>query len=131
VIRSVQGERLPVMWKFGDCAFCNGSGKCEECEGTGTNPNFNSSVDVCPHCSASGKCPECGGSGLGPIGRPREGSVLRYAFLVAATLVGVFALMTAPSRVVKVIGFLVWMCLLWWVFSRNDKCRGPNPPSRF
>jgi hypothetical protein len=119
------------MRKFGDCAFCAGSGKCEECDGTGANPQFNSPESACPHCSTSGKCPECGGSGLSPIGRFREGSVLKYAVFVVAVMAGVFALLSVPSRIVSVTGSILWVCLCWGVFRWNGKRRGPSPPSRF
>ena len=119
------------MRKFGDCLFCHGSGKCEECNGTGINPHLSSSDNTCPHCSASGKCPECSGSGLSPIGRPHEGSVVRYALFIVAILIGLFALLAVSSRIVTVIAMVVWIGLLYLLFSWDSKRRKPTPPSRF
>ncbi len=119
------------MRKLGECVFCDGSGKCEECSGTGINPHVSSSEAACPHCSGTGKCPECDGSGLSPIGRPRKGSVLKYALFVVAVLIGLFALMTVPNRVVSAIAVVVWFVLLGVLFRWDSQRRKSSPPSRF
>lgn len=119
------------MRKLSDCAFCSGSGKCEECNGTGINPHLNSSDASCPHCSGSGKCPECNGAGLSPLGRPRKGSILGYALLIVALLIGLFVLVSVPNRVVDVIAVVVWMVLLYALFRWNSERKKPSPPSRF
>ena len=76
-----------------DCRFCDGSGKCEEYNGTGTNPHLNSTLPECAHCSGTGVCPECGGSGRSPIARPRKGTVLKYGISWAAGIIAFFGLM--------------------------------------
>jgi hypothetical protein len=119
------------MPKLGDCLFCNGSGRCEECNGRGINPHVSSSDAVCPHCSGSRKCPECDGSGLSPIGRPRKGNVLKYGTLIAALLIGLLALMSVPNRIVAAIAGVVWVGLLYGLFSWNSKRRKSSPPSHF
>ena len=119
------------MRKLGDCLFCNGSGKCEECNGTGINPHVSSSDASCPHCSGSRKCPECDGSGLSPIGRPRNGNVLKYSILIVALLMGLLALMAVPNRIVAAIAMVVWVGLWYGLFSWNSKRRKSSPPSRF
>lgn len=119
------------MRNLGECVFCGGSGKCEECNGTGINPHVSSVEGACPHCSGSGKCPECSGSALSPIGRPRKGSVLKYALLVVAALVGIFALMTFPNRIVAATGVILWMAILYALFYWDGHRTKSIPPSRF
>jgi hypothetical protein len=119
------------MRKFGDCVFCDGSGKCEECNGTGVNPHMRSSDAACPHCSGNGKCPECSGSGLSPIGRPHKGSVVKYALLVVGVMLGLFALMTVPNRIVATIAWVVWAVLLYALFHWDSQRKKSTPPSRF
>ena len=119
------------MGKLGDCAFCDGSGKCEECNGTGTNPHLSSSDPACPHCTGIGKCPECDGSGFAPIGRPRKGSVLKYALVVAALFIGLFALDAVPNRVGIILAVVVWFAELYALFRWDSRRKKPSPPSRF
>ena len=119
------------MRNLGECLFCDGSGKCEECNGTGINPHLSSSDAACPHCSACGKCPECEGSGLSRIGRPREGSILRYAIYVAAVLIGAFGLFLVPNRIVNIVGLVAWFSLLYALLRWHEKRRKRSPPSRF
>jgi hypothetical protein len=38
------------------CDQCDWTGKCSECNGTGTNTHLNSSDRKCPHCSGTGIC---------------------------------------------------------------------------
>lgn len=51
-----------------DCMFCQGSGKCSECGGSGRVRNWVSGtreyvVQNCRSCSSTGQCFWCGGSG--------------------------------------------------------------------
>jgi hypothetical protein len=120
------------MKSFGDCLFCEGTGKCEECSGTGKNPHINSSVPECPHCSGTGSCPECDGSGKSPLGRPRKGSVLKYGLLWAAGLIGFFGLMTVvDNRIFTAIGMVAWSVFLYVLFYRDSQRKKSSPPSRF
>ncbi len=79
----------------GQCTFCEGSGKCEECHGTGINPHLNSSEPKCSHCSGIGVCPECEGTGKSPMRRRQyKGNLLLYGILWASGLVAFFALIS-------------------------------------
>jgi hypothetical protein len=110
------------MKSLAACLFCDGTGKCEECRGTGTKPL---SVSCCTHCSGTGDCPECEGSGKSSFwGRPRGVSVLIYGFLWAAGLVGFFGLMTLANRpFVKVICMVGWTVFWFGLFYYGTKGR--------
>ncbi len=117
----------------GQCTFCEGSGKCEECRGTGINPHLNSTEPKCPHCSGNGSCPECEGSGKGPTHRREyKGNLLLYGILWASGLVAFFALLSLLKN-----PWILWLLLLGWsafwyvLFYRDSQRRKPSPPSRF
>ena len=42
------------------CIFCEGSGKCKHCKGTGYYEGYSGG---CPICKSSGKCIHCSGTG--------------------------------------------------------------------
>jgi hypothetical protein len=119
-----------AMKRMDDCVFCEGTGKCEECKGTGTKPL---SVTGCPNCSGTGKCPECEGIGKSPFWvRPRDGSVLIYGLLCAAAFVACFGLMTVVrNRIFTIICNVVWLVLCGVLFSRSSQRKKAIPPSRF
>jgi hypothetical protein len=66
---------------FGDCKFCEGSGKCEECNSSGIDPHLNYPDTRCPHCEATGLCPECCGTGTAGWACELKGNVLVYGLL--------------------------------------------------
>jgi len=120
------------MLRLGDCHFCEGSGKCEECSGTGTNPHINSRAPKCPHCAGTGTCPECGGSGKSPLGRPRSGSVLKYGLLWAVGIIVFFGLLAVvKSRIFTAIGVVAWSVFWFVLFYRDSQRKKASPPSRF
>lgn len=108
----------------GDCVFCEGSGKCEECHGTGTNPHLNSSEPKCPHCSGDGICPECEGVGKAPMYRRKyKGNVLFYGLLWAAGLIAFFGLIfIARNRWIQVLLFICWN-VFWYILFYRDSQR--------
>src|SRR5262249_8716130 len=118
-----------------ECGFCEGTGKCEECQGTGTNPHFNSEVPTCPHCSGTKLCPECEGTGKSPLGRPRKGNILIYGLAVSAALIGLFGVIgIVANRVSMVLALVIWwgfLGFLYVIFYRNARRKKPSPPSRF
>jgi hypothetical protein len=56
------GKRGPV------CKNCDepGNGKCARCYGTGTNLKLNSAEPKCPFCDGTGQCQLCKGTGIDP-----------------------------------------------------------------
>jgi apolipoprotein N-acyltransferase len=58
-------------------------------------------------------------------------TVLKYGILIAALLIGLLALMAFPNRIVAAIAMVVWVGLLYGLFSWNRKRRKSSPPSRF
>jgi hypothetical protein len=115
-----------------DCQFCEGSGKCEECNGTGTNPHLDSATPKCAHCSGTGVCPECDGSGRSPLAQPHKGSALKYGILWAAGIIGFFGLMAVVHNLLFTgIAMVAWT-VFWYVLSHRDAQRKkPSPRSRF
>lgn len=115
----------------GDCTFCAGSGKCEECNGTRVNPHLNSSEPECSHCFASGVCPECDGTGKTPMWRPRNGKVLVYGAAWAIGLIAFFgSLSFVTSRWIVTVLLIAWSAFWYVLFYRDSQRRKPAPGSR-
>jgi hypothetical protein len=112
------------MTNLGDCVFCKGTGKCEECGGSGVKPL---DASACSHCSGTGACPECKGTGKSSYWRQRRpGNLLLYGVLWAAGLIGLFALM-AISRFFMIIGMATWTAFLFVLFSRGSQRKQSSP----
>jgi hypothetical protein len=115
----------------GDCTFCEGSGKCEECHGTGINPHLNSSEPKCSICSATGVCPECDGSGKGSLWRPHKGSVLKYGIALAAGLIAFFSMFALLQNSWIIVLMLVgWTAFWYFLFYRDSQRKKSAPASR-
>lgn len=116
----------------GDCTFCEGLGKCEECHGTGTNPHLNSPEPRCPHCSGTGVCPECEGSGKAPLWRPHKGNLLIYGIAWALGLIAFFGVLSAVrNRWIIALLMVGWSAFWYVLFYRDSQRRKSAPPSRF
>ena len=129
---------LELKMRFaGDCMFCEGSGKCEECHGAGIDPHLNSAEIKCSHCNSTGICPECEGTGKAASSRQQyKGNVLIYGALCAVGLIAFFALFAITNnRWVTVALLVIWQAILFIVFYRasqkDTQRRKPAPPSRF
>ena len=115
----------------GNCTFCEGSGRCEECHGTGTNPHLNSPDPKCPHCSATGVCPECDGGGKAPIWRSHKGNVLKYGIFWAAGLIVFFgALAVVANRWLSGLMLVAWTAFWYVIFYRDAQRKKSAPSSR-
>ena len=58
---SVSGATLPSNPR--ECLFCNGTGVCHRCRGTGTVRTHHGHAGPCRECGESGKCGLCQGRG--------------------------------------------------------------------
>ena len=116
----------------GDCTFCEGSGKCGECFGTGINPHLNDASPKCPRCDATGVCPHCEGTGKTPMWRPSQsGSRLKYIFMWAAGLF-VFSVLggftfVKYARAAALIP-VAWS-VAWYIAYRRSQNRKPTSAS--
>jgi len=55
------------------CPFCQGSGLCHRCDGTGFIRARRAKPQPCHECNGSGKCDLCGGTGLRKEEKPGKG----------------------------------------------------------
>jgi DnaJ-class molecular chaperone len=59
-------ERKPTKCLACDGGTFAGDGRCSKCHGSGVNLNLASDVPGCLFCNGTGVCANCGGSGLYP-----------------------------------------------------------------
>lgn len=116
--------RHSVMHSSAQCARCEGTGRCPDCNGTGTNRHLNSADPRCPECSATGICGECDGGGKSPIAMPLyQGSPLKQGLLWAGVVIAVWWAISLlnKSRFYAVVGVLIWTVSWCAVLYRNAK----------
>jgi len=117
--------RQSIMHRSSQCARCEGTGRCPDCNGTGTNRHLNSTDPKCPECSATGVCSECDGSGKSPIAMPLyRGSLLRQGLIWAGMVIAAAwwaASVFNKSRFYAVLVILIWTVFWCVVLYRNAK----------
>jgi hypothetical protein len=111
------------MHSSAQCARCEGTGRCPDCNGTGTR-HLNSTDPKCPECSATGVCKECDGSGKSPIAMPLyRGSLLKQGILRAGVVIAVWwaTSLFNKSRFYAVVVILIWTVSWCVVLYCNTK----------
>jgi hypothetical protein len=113
------------MYSSAECARCEGSGMCRDCNGSGTNPHLNSADPKCPECSATGRCSECDGTGKSPSAMPLyQGSLLKHGVLWAGVAIAVWSgtvLLFAKSRFFGLIAIVIWTVSWCLMLYRNAR----------
>lgn len=115
----------------GDCTFCEGSGKCEECNGAGTNPHLNSTMAQCSHCAGSGVCPECDGSGKSPLHRHKKNALTPGLIWFLCTFAWFFLTSVVQKVLLRVTALIIWAVVSYVFLYRAGQRKKPSPPSRF